>query len=75
MQTVDPYFHGEGIDGTQFEKISDNVYTYRWNWYRNLIINTNEGLVIIDPMNPEMAVALKRELDSQFPNRKAHTLI
>lgn len=75
MKTVEPYFHGPGIDGTQFEKLTDKVYTYRWNWYRNLIIVTDAGLVVIDPMNAEMAAALKKELDQKFPGRQVHTLI
>lgn len=75
MGTVDPYFHGDGIDGTKFEKLSDKVYTFKWNWYRNLIINTDDGLVVIDPMNAAMASALKLELDKNFPGKKVHTLI
>lgn len=75
MGTVDPYFHGTGIDGTQFEKLTDKVYTFRWNWYRNLVIDTDAGLVVIDPMNLEMATALKKELDQKFPGKKVHTLI
>lgn len=75
MGTVDPYFHGLGIDGTKFEKLTDKVYTFRWNWYRNVIIVTDAGLVVIDPMNPAMATALKKELDLNFPGQKIHTLI
>lgn len=75
MTTVEPYFHGPGIDGTQFEQLTDKVYTFRWNWYRNLIIVTDAGLVVIDPMNAEMSSALKRELDQKFPGTKVHTLI
>lgn len=75
MTTVDPYFHGPGIDGTKFEQLTDKVYTYRWNWYRNLIIVTDAGLVVIDPMNAEMATALKNELDQKFPGKRVHTLI
>ncbi|MBI3774656.1 MAG: MBL fold metallo-hydrolase [Gammaproteobacteria bacterium] len=75
MTTVEPYFHGPGIDGTQFEQVSDKAYTFRWNWYRNLIIVTDAGLVVIDPMNTEMATALKHELDRKFPDKKIHTLI
>lgn len=75
MKTVEPYFHGPGIDGTQFEQITDKVYTFRWNWYRNLIIVTDAGLVVIDPMNAEMVTALKKELDQKFPGKKVHTLI
>lgn len=75
MGTVDPYFHGTGIDGTQFDKVGKNVYSFHWNWYRNLVIDTDAGLVVIDPMNQEMSAALKKELNQRFPNKKVHTLI
>lgn len=75
MSTVDPYFHGPGIDGTRFEKLTDRVYTFQWNWYRNLIVVTEVGLVVIDPMNAEMSAALSNELAQQFPGWKVHTLI
>jgi glyoxylase-like metal-dependent hydrolase (beta-lactamase superfamily II) len=75
MKTVDPYFHGTGIDGTKFEQITEKIYTFRWNWYRNVVIKTNEGLVVIDPMNPDMSTALKKELEHHFPGQKVHTLI
>lgn len=75
MGTVDPYFHGPGIDGTKFEKVTDKVYTFRWNWYRNVVIVTDAGLVVIDPMNPEMATALKKEIDQHFPGQRVHALI
>ncbi len=29
MKTVDPYFHGTGIDGTKFEQITEKIYTFR----------------------------------------------
>ncbi|MBI3651599.1 MAG: MBL fold metallo-hydrolase [Acidobacteria bacterium] len=75
MTTVEPYFHGAEIDGTKFEQIGDKVYTFQWNWYRNLIIVTDVGLVVIDPMGSEAATALKKELDQRFPDKKVHTLI
>ena len=75
METVDPYFHGPGIDGTSFEKITDKVYTFRWNWYRNAVIVTDAGLVVIDPMNTAMSTELRKELARTFPGRKVHTLI
>jgi len=73
--TVDPYFHGAGIDGAKFEQIKGRVYSYQWNWYRNLVIDTEEGLVVIDPMNARMAASLRKELDRVFHGRKVHTLI
>lgn len=75
LTTAEPYFHGPGIDGTKFEQLTDKVYTFRWNWYRNLIIVTEIGLVVIDPMNAEMSTALKKELERTFPGKKVHTLI
>lgn len=74
-KTVEPYFHGEGITGTLFERLNDTVYTYRWNWYRNIVIDTNVGWVVIDPMNVEMARSLKQELEREAPGKKVHTLI
>ncbi len=75
MGTVDPYFHGPGIDGTRFDKLTEKVYTFRWNWYRNLVIVTDAGLVVIDPMNVEMATALRVELGRHFLGKPVHTLI
>jgi glyoxylase-like metal-dependent hydrolase (beta-lactamase superfamily II) len=75
MGTVDPYFHGPGIDGSRFEKITERIYSYQWNWYRNLVVVTDAGLVVIDPMNSEMSTALGQELAKHFPGTKVHTLI
>lgn len=75
MHTVDPYFHGPGIDGVKLDRLTDQVYTFRWNWYRNLVVDTSEGLVVIDPMNAEMSGALRKELNRSFPGKKVHTLI
>ncbi len=75
VKTVEPYFHGPGIDGMQFDKVGKRVYTFRWNWYRNLIIDTDDGLVVIDPMNQQMAAALRTELDGRFPGKRVHSLI
>jgi glyoxylase-like metal-dependent hydrolase (beta-lactamase superfamily II) len=75
MKTVDPYFHGSGIDGAKFERLTKSAYTYQWKWYRSLIVDTSEGLVVIDPMNPEMAAALHKELEREFPKKRVHTLI
>lgn len=75
VSTVEPYFHGPDIDGSKFEQLTDRVYTFRWNWYRNVIIDTADGLVVIDPMNAAMAAGLKSELDRRFPGKPVHTLI
>ena len=75
VKTVDPYFHNKNTEGTKFEQVAKDVYTFQWKWYRNLIIKTDEGFVIIDPMSPQMATELKKELDQRFNNIPVHTLI
>ncbi len=75
LKTVEPYFHGPGIDGTELTPLSERVYTFRWNWYRNLIVDTDVGLVVIDPMNREMTTALKAALAARLPGKSVHTLI
>jgi glyoxylase-like metal-dependent hydrolase (beta-lactamase superfamily II) len=75
VHTVDPYFHGDGIDGARLDRVKGRVYSYQWKWYRNLVIDTDDGLVVIDPMNPQMAADLHRELERAFPGRKVNTLI
>lgn len=75
VSTVDPYFHGKTVDGAKFDQVADRVYTYQWNWYRNLIIDTDEGLVVIDPMNRQMSTMLRAELDKRFPGKPVNTLI
>lgn len=75
VSTVDPYFHGAKVDGQSFEQLAGNVYTFQWQWYRSLVIDTADGLVVIDPMNARMATALKAELDRRFPGKSVDTLI
>jgi glyoxylase-like metal-dependent hydrolase (beta-lactamase superfamily II) len=67
MTTVDPYFHGEEVDRIELTRLTPRVWTFQWNWYRNLVISTAEGLVVIDPMGPAAAGALKEALSREFP--------
>jgi glyoxylase-like metal-dependent hydrolase (beta-lactamase superfamily II) len=67
MTTVDPYFHGPGVDRVGLDRITAHVYSFQWNWYRNLVILTSEGLVVIDPMGLAAAAALKEALATTFP--------
>jgi len=68
------YFRA-GDTVTQFEKVTDHVYSFRWSWYRNIVVTTDEGLVTTDPFNPYAAKELKRYLDQAFPGQPFHTLI
>ena len=68
------YFGPEEYDGTELVKLTDRVYTYRWTWYRSIVIDTDEGLVITDPFNAEAAAALKKHLQEMGLTKPVHTL-
>lgn len=67
MTTVEPYFHGPDVDRVALTQLTGHVFTFQWNWYRNLVVLTDEGLVVIDPMGVQAATALKQALDERFP--------
>lgn len=69
------YMSAEGYAGDELEKLTDRVYSYRWTWYRNIVIDTDEGLVVVDPFNADAAGDLKKRLDADFPGRPVHSLI
>lgn len=68
------YFHAGDTD-VEFTKLSDRVYTFRWTWYRNLVIRTAEGLVATDPLNPIAARELGAQLARSFPGEVVHSLV
>src|SRR5262245_53929980 len=61
--------------GAELTKISDRVYSYRDDFYQNLVITSDEGLIVTDPMGVENAQRLKAELDKTFPGQPVHTMI
>lgn len=71
---LENYFGPEEYDGSELVKLSDRVYTYRWTWYRSIVIDTDEGLVITDPFNGEAAAALKKHLKEAGLSKPVHTL-
>lgn len=68
------YFGPQEYDGSELVKLTDRVYTYRWTWYRSIVIDTEEGLVITDPFNSDAATALKKHLKEAGLTRPVHTL-
>lgn len=36
---MESYFGPEEYDGTELVKLTDHVYTYRWTWYRSIVID------------------------------------
>ncbi len=69
------YFAPADMRGSDFTKLTDRVYTYRWTWYRNIVIDTDDGLVIVDPFNRIAAEELFDVLQNKFPGKPIHTLI
>jgi glyoxylase-like metal-dependent hydrolase (beta-lactamase superfamily II) len=57
------------------EQLAPDVYTYRWRYYRNLIVDTRAGLVVVDPLNPAAGADLAARLAQKFPGKRVHTLI
>lgn len=70
------YFREPGAVGEMsFEKLTDRVWTFRWTWYRNIAVATDEGFVVVDPFNPRAAEALAAELRSLRPDLPVSTVI
>ena len=71
---LESYFGPEEYDGSELVKLTDHVYTYRWTWYRSIVVDTDEGLVITDPFNTDAAAALKTQLQELGLTKPVHTL-
>lgn len=41
----------EHFAGWDLRKVTDRVYTFRWTWDRSIVVLTDEGVVVTDPMN------------------------
>jgi glyoxylase-like metal-dependent hydrolase (beta-lactamase superfamily II) len=65
----------EHLAGSDFRKVTEHVYTFRWSWDRTMVVLTDEGFVVTDPMNAEAARLLKAELDRLAPGKPVHTML
>ena len=45
----------EHLAGYELTKLTDRVYTFRWTWDRSIVVLTDEGVVVFDPMNAQAA--------------------
>lgn len=75
IKMANPYVEGPTAAGTAFEQVSSHVYTAKFNWYRSVVIDTDDGLVVIDPMGPQMVAVIRQGIASRLPGKKVHTLI
>ena len=46
----------------EIEQLSDQLYTFRYTFYRNIILIGNDGIIVTDPLTPEAADILNDEL-------------
>jgi glyoxylase-like metal-dependent hydrolase (beta-lactamase superfamily II) len=46
----------------EVEKIADGVYGFRYTFYRDIFIVTDDGVIVIDPLNAEAANRLRAEI-------------
>ena len=46
----------------EIEKISNNLYAFRYTFYRNIILIGDDGIILTDPLTPEAASILNKEI-------------
>ena len=46
----------------EIEKLSDQLYAFRYTFYRNIILIGDDGIIVTDPLTPEAAAILNDEL-------------
>jgi glyoxylase-like metal-dependent hydrolase (beta-lactamase superfamily II) len=61
-------------EGSSFTQLAPAVFSYQKGFDRNLVVRTRQGLIVVDPFNPEFARELAAELDRRFPGEPVHTL-
>jgi glyoxylase-like metal-dependent hydrolase (beta-lactamase superfamily II) len=72
QSAVNEYF----ADGVwRWDTLGPGVHSYRMGFDRNLVIEANDGLVVIDAFNDEAARRLAGELNRRFPGRPVSHLI
>ena len=46
----------------EIEQLSDQLYAFRYTFYRNIILIGDDGIIVTDPLTPEAAAILNDEL-------------
>lgn len=62
VRQTEAYFHPPELKGWDVQQVSEHVYTFRWGWYRNIFVVTEDGVVATDPFNPEAAALLRQAI-------------
>ena len=56
-------------------KVTDEIYVHRDNGHMNLFLITDEGIVVVDPMNPGAGSNLALELQRMAPDKKLLAIV
>ena len=69
------YFDTPTSSGSKLDRLSDRVLTFNWYFDRTLVIQTGDGLVVVDPFTEHLAAALREALDEAGIDDPVHTLL
>lgn len=72
---AESYFVTPDTEGKKWESLGNGLYSYQHWIDRSLIIDTPEGIVVIESFNEEMAGELKQILDEKFPGKPVKLLV
>ena len=61
-----PVAKAQDVPGFTFEQVTDNVYRAANNSHRAVLLVTDEGIILADPISREFSTRLKQELDERF---------
>jgi len=70
VRQTEAYFHRPDLEGWEVEQLTDRVCTFRWGWYRNIFVVTDEAVFATDPFNTKAAALLAQG----FATRRATDL-
>jgi len=61
--------------GIALEPVAPGVWSFRHDWYRNLVLVSGDELAVVDPMSTEAAKLLAAELQQKLPGKRVTLVI
>lgn len=62
-------------EGNALEPVGGPVWSWKFGWYRNLVLVSGEEIAVVDPMSEEAAAALATELAAKFPGKRITLIV
>jgi glyoxylase-like metal-dependent hydrolase (beta-lactamase superfamily II) len=69
------YFERQTRRAPAFEQITDRVFAYRHGIDRSLVLETGDGIAVVDSYHADMATALREELRHRFGTKRVRWLL